>query len=156
MVASSDQSYLCRVTPALLRATVAALLALAAGVSATAIDAPSEVDATVSVESVRSERCTVEATVRNAGVRPLRNVRLLVECVYHWPDEHHPGDVSPGRAWTHVVPGPIAPGATETVISAPPDGPPSSPGTFEARVRVLGFTEAGAGASGAPGEGVAP
>ena len=123
---------------------LAAALTLAGSARAPAVEPQSEVDAVVSVDGVRAEGCTIEATLRNRGPRELRDVRLLIECIYHWPDEHHPDDESPGRSWTHVVPGPIAPGASETVRSTPPGGLPTAPGAFEPRVRVLGFRERGA------------
>jgi hypothetical protein len=123
---------------------LAASLTLAGVTRAAAVEPQSEVDAVVSVDGVRAEGCVIEATLHNRGSRELRDVRLLVECVYHWPDERHPGDESPGRAWTHVVPGPIPPGASETLRSAPPGVAPTAPGAFEPRVRVLGFTERGA------------
>ena len=121
---------------------VASCLLLAGTVRAAALEPQSDVDLVVSVEDVRAQGCSaVEATLRNHGTRELRDVRLAIECVYHWPDEHHPGDDNPSRAWTYVVPGPIAPGARESMRSAPPDPAPPAPGRFEPRVRVLGFQE---------------
>jgi hypothetical protein len=125
-------------------ALATSLLLLGGAPRAAAVEPQSDVDLVVSVEDVRADGCSaVEATLRNHGTRELRDVRLAIECIYHWPDEHHPGDENPGRAWTHVVPGPIAPGARESVRSAPPGAAPSAPGRFEPRVRVLGFQEAG-------------
>ena len=122
--------------------------ALAAGVApargASAVDTPSEVESSVSVGDVAVSEGRIEATLTNRGAHELRNVRVLISYVYHWPEEHHPGDDSPGHAWTHVVPGPLAPGASAPLSFAPPGGLPEGPGQFEPRVQVLGFTEVGA------------
>ena len=76
----------------------------------------------------------IEATLTNRGDRALRDVRLLIEYVYHWPDEMHPGDDSPGarlvprrrRARSH-------PARARQLRFAPPGGLPTAPGRFEPR-----------------------
>jgi hypothetical protein len=110
-----------------------------AALPAAAVDEPGAVDAVVAVADVHAGSGVIEATLTNRGDRALRDVRLLIEYVYHWPDEMHPGDDSPGAAWSHVVPGPIAPGASEKLRFAPPGGLPTAPGRFEPRIKVLGF-----------------
>ena len=123
----------------------AALLGFAVGLAiaapGAAIDDPTAVDASVVVSGVRARDGAIEATLRNQSPREIRDVRLLIDYVYHWPDEVHPGDESPGRAWSHVVPGPIAPGASEPLRFEPPGGLPIAPGRFEPTVEVLGFSE---------------
>jgi hypothetical protein len=117
--------------------------ALAFSAPAAAVDSPAEVEAALAVSDVRSDGGAIEARLTNRSRHELRDIRLLLEYVYHWPDELHPGDESPGRAWPHVVPGPFAPGASETLRFVPPAGLPSALGRFEPRVRVLGFTAVG-------------
>jgi hypothetical protein len=97
----------------------------------------------VAVEDVRAADGAIEARLTNRSPRELRDLRVQIEYVYHWPDEMHPGDESPGRAWSHVVAGPLAPGASERIVFHPPGGLPTAPGRFEPRVQVLGFTEVG-------------
>lgn len=107
---------------------------------AAAVDEPSEVEAAVAVSEVQVSGDAIEAILTNRGARELREVRLLIDYVYHWPDEMHPGDVSPGKVWSHVVPGPLPPGATERLRFSPPGGLPTAPeGRFEPRIEVLGF-----------------
>jgi hypothetical protein len=122
-------------------ALAAAALALSA--AAPALDVPADVEAAVAVSDVRVADGAIEARIANRGARELRDVRLQIEYVYLWPDEMHPGDESPGRAWSHVVPGPLAPGASERILFRPPGGLPTAPGRFEPRVEVLGFREVG-------------
>jgi hypothetical protein len=127
----------------IVRTVTAALAAALFPFSAAALDPPAALDAVVGIEGVRAEGDAIAATLENRGARELRDVRLLVQWVYDWPDEFHPGDASLGRAWVHVVPGPIAPGGREPFVFHPPGGLPSGPGRFEARAQVLGFTEVG-------------
>jgi hypothetical protein len=129
-------------SPTLRALAGAAGLALAAAAAA-ALDPPEAVDAAVAVSDVRVAGDAIAATLTNRSGRTLSDVRLLVEYVYHWPAEMKPGEDSPGRAWPHVVPGPIAPGASEPLRFEPPGGLPTGPGTFEPRVQVLGFIETG-------------
>jgi hypothetical protein len=113
-----------------------------AAAPAAAVDAPEQVDAVVEVSGVRAGPDGIEAILTNRGASELRDVRLLIDYVYHWPDETRPGDESPGKAWPHVVPGPIPPGASERIRFAPPGGLPSAAGgRFEPRIEVLGFVE---------------
>jgi hypothetical protein len=118
-----------------------AILLLAAAAPAAALDDPAAVDARIAVRDVRVRDGAIEATLVNRGPREIRDVRLLVDYVYHWPDEMHPGDESPGRAWPHVVPGPIPPGASQPVRFEPPGGLPTAPGLFSPEIQVLGFRE---------------
>jgi hypothetical protein len=129
--------------PMLRALACAAGLAFAAGASAEKIDSPREVDAVLAVSDVRVDGDAIAATLTNRGAHPLRDVRLLVEYVYHWPAEMKPGPDNPGRAWPHVVPGPIAPGASEPVRYEPAGGLPIAAGTFEPRIQVFGYTQVG-------------
>jgi hypothetical protein len=113
-----------------------------AAAPAAAVDAPEEVDTVVEVTGVRAGEGGIEAILTNRGTSELRDVRLLIDYVNHWPDETRPGDESPGKAWPHVVPGPIPPGASERIRFSPPGGLPSAAGgRFEPRIEVLGFVE---------------
>lgn len=116
---------------------------LSAGAPARAVDAAADVDARVALSEVRADGDAIEGRLTNRGPHELRDVRLLLTYTYHWPDEVHPGDESPGHAWVHVVPGPLIPGASETFRFAPPGGLPTGEGRFEPGGQVLGFTEVG-------------
>jgi hypothetical protein len=123
------------------RILLALVAALALPVVASAVDSPEDVDGTVSVAGVRAEDGAIVAVLTNRGEKPVHDVRILVDYIYHWPKERSPGDESPGRSWPHVFPGPIAPGASETMRFVPDGGLPTAPGTFEPKVKVLGFKE---------------
>jgi hypothetical protein len=118
--------------------------ALCAGAPALALDAASDVDARAALSEIRVDGDAIEARLTNRGPHELRDVRVLLTYTYHWPDETDPGDESPGHAWVHVVPGPLIPGASETLRFAPPGGLPTGEGRFEPGGQVLGFTEVGA------------
>jgi hypothetical protein len=120
------------------------VVAVAFAAPGSALDDPAEIDARVVVGDASVRDGAIEATLTNRTPREIRDVRLLIEYVYHWPDEMHPGDESPGRAWPHVVRGPIAPGATEALRFEPPGGLPTAPGRFTPRIQILSFTEQGA------------
>jgi hypothetical protein len=124
-------------------AFVFALALVALGSGAETLGGPEAVDRVVTVSDVRAADGAVEATLHNRGSAALRDVRLLIDSAYDWPEERQPGATSPGRAWVHVVPGPIAPGGTLAVRFVPPDGLPSGPGAFRTSVKVLGFTAVG-------------
>jgi hypothetical protein len=116
--------------------------ALALPLAAAAVDPTEAVDAVVSAAGVRTEDGAIVAVLTNRGPNPVHDVRLLVDYVYHWPKEQKPGDVSPGKSWPHVFGGTIAPGASETVRFVPSGGlPTAAGGTFEPKVKVLGFKE---------------
>ena len=122
------------------------LVALAAALflapPARSVDAPEAVDAVVSAAGVRTEGGAIVAVLTNRGPNPVHDVRLVLDYVYHWPKEQAPGDVSPGRSWPHVFPGPIAAGASATLRYVPDGGlPTAAGGTFEPKVKVLGFKE---------------
>jgi hypothetical protein len=123
-----------------MRAAIPLLACLALASAAAAIDSPAEVDASVAVRDVREADGAIEATISNRSPHEISDVRLLIDYIYHWPDETHPGDESPGRAWSHVVPGPIAPGASAPLRFTPPGGLPTAPGRFTPQIEVLGFT----------------
>lgn len=130
--------------PALVLFAAALAAVVASAPAATAQDAPAAVEASVSIGPVSVSAGRIETTLTNRSPRELRNVRVLVTYTYHWPDERHPGDDTPGHAWAHVVPGPLAPGASAALSFAPPGGLPTSEGRFDPGVQVLGFTEVGA------------
>lgn len=123
-----------------MRAAIPLLACLALASPAAAIDSPAEVDADVVVSDVGTANGAIEATITNRSASEISDVRLLIDYVYHWPDETHPGDESPGRAWSHVVPGPISPGASAPLSFTPPGGLPTAPGRFAPHIEVLSFT----------------
>ena len=126
------------------RPAVLAMLAaaLALPFAAAAVDPSEDVDSVVSAAGARTEGGAIVAVLTNRGPNPVHDVRLLVDYVYHWPKEQAPGDVSPGRSWPHVFGGTIAPGASETLRFVPDGGlPTAAGGTFEPKVKVLGFKE---------------
>ncbi len=129
------------------RAPLLLLLALLpAGGLAGEFVGPEEAETELVAENVSAHAGTVRGRLHNRGAHEVRDVRLLVQLVYRWPDEYHPGAVNPSRAVLVGVPGPIPPGEAapfRVELSATPDvaaGPPGS--GFEVRAAVMGWTEA--------------
>jgi hypothetical protein len=96
----------------------------------------------VTVEEVAFEGNHVSGVIVNRGADPIRNVRLLIDHVYSWPNEYRPGPQSPSAAQDYVVEGEIPPGGQEafSTTSRRPI-PPASGGKFVTKVHVVGFTE---------------
>jgi hypothetical protein len=106
------------------------------------VTTPAEIDRFTEVESVRHDAAgRVTGLVRNTSDDTLRDVRVLIQLVYHWPNEMHPGAESPSDAVVAEIAGPLEPGETAQFDATLPTGAPR--GDFEPRVKVLGFTAVG-------------
>jgi len=96
----------------------------------------------VTVEEVALEGNHVSGVIINRGADPIRNVRLLIDHVYSWPNEYRPGAQSPSEAEDYVVEGEIPAGgqkAFSATIRRP--SPPESGGKFVTKAYVVSFTE---------------
>ena len=105
--------------------------------------------ATIEVRDLTRTGDGVAGLVVNLSPREVRSVRVLVQLVYHWPDEMHPGPRSPSAAAVVVVDGPIPPGgstAFRATLGGRPDvaaGPGDQQADFEPRASLLGWKEVG-------------
>jgi hypothetical protein len=96
----------------------------------------------VAAEEVAFEGNRVSGVIVNRGADPIRNVRLVIDHVYSWPNEYRPGPQSPSEAEDYVVEGEIPAGgqkAFSTTFRRP--SPPATGGSFETRVYVVSFTQ---------------
>jgi hypothetical protein len=105
------------------------------------ITTPAEIERATQIESVRNEAGHVTGVLRNRSSDTLRDVRVLVQLVYHWPNEMHPGEPSPSNAVVAQIPGPLEPGQVARFDAALPTE--SAPGVYEPQAQVLGFTTIG-------------
>ncbi len=104
-----------------------------------AADAAPEVE----VMDVRSESGEVSGVVINRSPEPVRNVRLLIDHVWYWNKERHPGDFSPGRSEFYTVQGTIPPGGSLPFRVESPSLPQQADGHFETVAHVTEFTQIG-------------
>ena len=130
------------------RAAMVLLLLLAmlpAGAQSGELVGAGEAETKLVAEDVSAQAGTVTGRLHNRGTNEVRDVRLLVQLVYRWPDEYHPGSVNPSRAVLVDIPGPIPPGETtpfRVELSATPDVAAAPPGSgFEVRAAVMGWSE---------------
>lgn len=136
------------------------LLFTAGGVSAQQLVGDDAARARIELRDLARTAEGVSGVVVNRGPLELRRVRVLVQLVYHWPDEMHPGAESPSDAAVVTVDGPIPPGGAASfraTLGPRPDvaaGPVGQAAEFELRGAVLGWKEVGASPeSGPPGPG---
>jgi hypothetical protein len=123
-----------------IRTLVLALaLAAASHARADAIGAR-EADAVVALKDVSVNGSAVSGAIENQGALPVKDVRLLIQHRYRWPNEYKPGVENPGRAEETVISETIPPGGRATFahdagpLQAPRDG-----GSFETSVTVMSF-----------------
>jgi hypothetical protein len=95
----------------------------------------------VTVTNVQSHNGTISGVIANRSSEPVRNVQLLVDHVWYWKNEFHPGTSSPGRSEFHTVTGEIPPGGSMPFTFQSEPLPQRADGHFEAKVRVTRFTE---------------
>jgi len=98
----------------------------------------------VTVEEVAFEGNHVSGVIVNRGADPIRNVRLLIDHVYSWPNEYRPGAQSPSEAEEYVVEGEIPAGGQKAFSAtfrrpSPPES--ESGGKFVTKAYVVSFTE---------------
>jgi hypothetical protein len=105
---------------------------------------PDRLEAVVAVRDVEVRDASVSGRIVNKSPRLLRDVKLIVRHTWHWRDERHPGDDSPGRSEEFTVPGEAPPGGS-LPFSYRLDPPLSerTDGHFATSAEVVGFTEVG-------------
>ncbi|HTO09849.1 MAG TPA: hypothetical protein VMR86_22550 [Myxococcota bacterium] len=96
----------------------------------------------IQIEDVTTRDGQTSGTIVNSGKEPIRDVELLVQHQYRWPNEFKPGKRNPGVAHEITIGGTIPPGGREpfTVASAPP-ATPQKGGSFTTDVKVLAFEQ---------------
>jgi hypothetical protein len=104
--------------------------------------APRIADRKVAVDDVATQNGVTSGVLVNHNTRAIKDVKLIVQYRYQWPDEWKPGSHSPGRADQFTLQGTVAPGASFpfTVPGLAP-ATPASGGHFDTVVRVLSFDE---------------
>jgi hypothetical protein len=114
------------------------------GATATATVVPSsEAAKTIVVKDLTVKDDLVSGTVVNKSSATVRDVTLLLQQVWQWKDERHPGTDSPGRALPFTLPGDVAPNASAPFTFKTPPLPQRSDGRFVTTMDVSGFTEVG-------------
>lgn len=104
---------------------------------------PTEANHELTVTDVRSHDGAISGVVVNKSAAAVRDVKLLIDDVWHWKNERHPGDASPGTAEFFTVPGEIPPGASQSFSYQGHRLPDRADGYFETQVSVDSFTEVG-------------
>ncbi len=101
---------------------------------------PSEASSLLRVENVSSRDGKIAGTLVNKARSPIRNVKLLVQHTYRWPNEYAPGAVDPSRAETVTIDAEIPAGGSYafTQVSQPPQ-PLADGGHFDTTVSALSF-----------------
>ena len=101
---------------------------------------PRAAEAVVALMDVSTAGGVVSGALENHGSLPVKDVKLLVQQSYRWPNERKPGAVDPGRSAQLVVADTIPPGGRATFKN---DGGPlpktADGGSFETTVQVLSF-----------------
>jgi hypothetical protein len=110
----------------------------------TSLTSREQVERAALVRDVAIHDRTVSGVVVNTSPRLLRDVKLLISHTWHWKDERHPGDDSPGRTESVTVPGEVAPGHS-LPFTAQLDQPlpERTDGNFATSAEVIGFSEVG-------------
>lgn len=127
-----------------------ALVALAGASFGQDLVREADVGSTLELRDLARTAEGISGIVVSRVPRELREVRILVQLVYHWPDEMHPGPDSPSAAAVVTVEGPIPPGGSapfEARLAVRPDvaaGPATGGSDFEVRAAILGWSEVGA------------
>jgi hypothetical protein len=97
-------------------------------------------EAVVALKNVSTSGGVVSGAIENHGALPVKDVKLLIQQSYRWPDERKPGAADPGRSSQLVVADTIQPGGRATFKH---DGGPLPTtvdgGSFETTVQVLSF-----------------
>ncbi|HME70840.1 MAG TPA: hypothetical protein VKM54_13370 [Myxococcota bacterium] len=97
-----------------------------------------DIDRSLTIESVHSELGQVSGVIRNRSLQPVSDVTLLIQQTYLWPNEFKPTGESPSRAVVRKIAGPIGPGDSMRFDEAVPV-PEAARGSFEARAEILGY-----------------
>jgi hypothetical protein len=116
-------------------------LALAGAVHARAdVLDPRSADAVVALVDVSVSGSSVSGAIENHGALPVKDVKLLIQHRYRWPNEYKPGAVDPSRAEQTTVTETIPPGGRATFAhDGEPLLAPGNKGSFATSVTVLSF-----------------
>ena len=104
----------------------------------------------VEVTNVRAEDGSVTGTVTNRSSQPVRNVRVLIDHVWHWKNERHPGEDNPGRAEFYTIQGEIPPGGSLPFKLDEAPLPRRSDGRFQTIAHVIEYVQIGTVAADQP------
>lgn len=107
----------------------------------------SDIERSLTIDSIHSELGQVSGVIRNRSSQPVSDVTLLIQQTYLWPNEFKPTGESPSRAVVRKVAGPIGPGDSMRFDEAVPV-PQTARGSFEARAEILGYRYEEANSSG--------
>ena len=103
----------------------------------------------VTVTEVQVQNGKVSGVLVNNSHHPIRDVALVIDHVWLWSDERHPGEDSPGRTAYYTAHHEIPANASAPFTYEPvPPLPQRTDGHFETSVAVVGLVEVGASASG--------
>lgn len=115
------------------------------GATASAVIVPSsEAAQTIVIKDLTVQKDgSVSGTVVNKSAATVRGVELLLQQVWLWNDERHPGTDSPGRALPFTLRADVAPNASAPFTFQTPPLAQRSDGRFVTTMDVTGFTEVG-------------
>lgn len=135
-------------------ATALAMVLWATPVSAvqqqTTIVDSAEASQDIAVIDAQSHDGVVSGTIINRSSEPVRDVELLIDHVWLWNNERHPGEASPGRTDFVTVRGEIPPGGSRPFTYEGVPLPNRSDGRFETQVQVTQFIQVGTVAADQP------
>ena len=99
----------------------------------------------VTVRDVKNTDGSISGVLVNKTARQLRDIRLMVHHTWHWKDELHPGDDSPGRVEYYTVTDPLGANGTANFRYKPSPPLPidRTDGSFATTIDVVGYTEIG-------------
>lgn len=96
----------------------------------------------VAIRNLTIKKGSVSGELVNKSRVLIRDVQLRIRYYWHWKNEYHPGDESPGETIFYTVRKGIPPGKTTRFtyhLSTPL--PSRTDGYFESTVSVAGFTK---------------
>jgi hypothetical protein len=98
----------------------------------------------VGLTDVKVNDGAVSGVLVNKSAHPIREVELLIDHVWLWSDERHPGEDNPGRSEYYTVHGEVPPrGSLPFTYHPSPPLPHRTDGHFETSVRIAGLIEVG-------------
>ena len=136
-----------RVTRPLVTIAAVALCACTATLAAAQenLVAGKKASGAVTVRDVKNTDGSISGVLVNKTARQLRDIRLMVHHTWHWKDELHPGDDSPGRVEYYTVTEPLDANGTANFRykPSPPLPVERTDGSFATTIDVVGYTEIG-------------
>ncbi|HTN69619.1 MAG TPA: hypothetical protein VMO00_00855 [Methylomirabilota bacterium] len=96
----------------------------------------------LAIDKLAIQDGTVTGELRNKSSHALRDVQLLINYVWLWKNERHPGKDDPGRSIYYSVPGELSVGGSNRFQYTPsPPLPKRMDGSFQISVSIAGYTE---------------